>query len=68
MKRIKFNTTWEEDEEERRKFYASLSYGERLKYLIEGRKRIHFRHNPPSKYFDLRFCDFELPKAPFNPI
>jgi hypothetical protein len=38
MKRIKVNTTWEEDEEEQLRFYASLSYGQRLRYLFKLRE------------------------------
>jgi len=37
MKRIKVNTTWEEDEEERRKFFADLSYSERLRHYFKLR-------------------------------
>jgi hypothetical protein len=33
MKRFKLNTTWEEDEEERRQFFSKLSYSERLRYF-----------------------------------
>jgi len=67
MKRVKFNTTWEEDEEERRQFFASLSYGQRLRYLIEAPKKFNF-HNGTSKNFGLRICDSKLPKCPYNPI
>ena len=31
--RIKVNTTWEEDEEERRKYFDALPYQERVRYL-----------------------------------
>jgi hypothetical protein len=37
MKRIKINTTWEEDQEERWQFLAKLSYSERLRYYFELR-------------------------------
>lgn len=42
MKRIKVNTTWEEDEEERRKFFAALSFSERLRYYFELRDMTNF--------------------------
>jgi hypothetical protein len=42
MKRIKFNTTWEEDEEERRLFFAGLSYSERLRYCFKLRNKYNF--------------------------
>jgi hypothetical protein len=65
MRRIKFNTTWEEDEEERWQFFAGLSYGERLIYFIEGRKKINFHRSAPKR-FDLTICgQFDL-RAPSN--
>ena len=42
MKRIKINTTFEEDEEERREFFASLSYSERLRYYFKLRHKYNF--------------------------
>jgi hypothetical protein len=42
MKRIKFNTTWEEDEEERHKFFAGLSYSERLQHYFKLRNMVNF--------------------------
>ena len=42
MKRIKVNTTFEEDEEERLAFFASLSYSERLRYFFKLRKKVNF--------------------------
>jgi hypothetical protein len=42
MKRIKINTTWEEDEEERRQFFASLSYSERLRYCFKLKNKFNF--------------------------
>jgi hypothetical protein len=42
MKRIKVNTTWEEDEEERRAFFAGLSYSERLRYFFRLRNLVSF--------------------------
>ena len=37
--RIKINTTWEEDEEERRQFFAALSYSDRLRYCFKLRNK-----------------------------
>ena len=65
--RIKFNTTWEEDAEERRLFYAGISYGQRLKYLIAARKKFNFHGRSSSKRFDLRLYDGKLPRCPYNP-
>jgi len=45
MKRIKVNTTWQEDDDARRKFFAGLSYGERLRYYFELREMTNF-HQP----------------------
>ncbi|MDB5004584.1 MAG: hypothetical protein JWQ34_2809 [Mucilaginibacter sp.] len=42
MKRFKINTTWEEDEDERRQFFARLSYSERLRYFFKLRDMINF--------------------------
>jgi len=44
MKRIRFNTTFEEDEEERNSFFASLSYSERLRYYFKLREMVKFRN------------------------
>lgn len=60
MKRIKFNTTWEEDEEEKRQFFASLSYSEQLKIFIKLRKLVNF-HKESLKRFDLIICNHKLP-------
>ncbi len=49
MKRIKANTTWEEDEEARRKFFAGLSYGERLRYYFELRELTNFHKKTIQK-------------------
>ena len=46
MKRIKFNTTWEEDEEEKRQFFQNLSYSERLRYFFKLRKKFNFDKRP----------------------
>jgi len=40
--RIKVNTTWEEDAEERQKFFAALSYSERLRYYFKLRDLVNF--------------------------
>jgi hypothetical protein len=53
LKRIKINTTFEQDEEERRQFFAKLSYSERLKYFLEARKLTDF-HQLPLARLDLR--------------
>ena len=55
MKRFKINTTWEEDEEERRHFFASLSYSERLRYYFKLRNMTDFhRHTyPKGKIFKI---------------
>ena len=42
MKRIKINTTFEEDEEERRQFFINLSYSERLRYYFKLRNMVNF--------------------------
>jgi hypothetical protein len=63
--RIKFNTTWEEDEEERRQYFASLSYQERLKCFIRTRKKFNF-HKGSVKRFDFIIGDFKLRSAPYN--
>ena len=49
MKRIKVNTTWEEDEEERLKFFANLSYGERLRYLFKLRNAAFQKRSLPKE-------------------
>ena len=55
MKRIKINTTFEEDEEEQRQFFASLSYGERLRYYFKLRDMTNFHKNeyPKGKIFKI---------------
>jgi len=55
MKRIKINTTWEEDEEERRQFFANLSYGERLRYYFKLRDMVKFQKQsyPKGKIFKI---------------
>jgi hypothetical protein len=47
--KIKFNTTWEEDEEERMNFFLNLSYSERLKHLFKLRKKFNFHDKPAEK-------------------
>jgi hypothetical protein len=49
LKRIKINTTWEEDEEERRLFFVGLSYSERLKYFSKLRKKFNFNKQTLEK-------------------
>jgi hypothetical protein len=44
MKRIKVNTTFEEDEGQRNQFYSNLSYSERLRYYFKLRDMTNF-HN-----------------------
>ena len=44
MKRIKVNTTFEEDEEQRKLFYSNLSYSERLRYYFKLRDMTNFHH------------------------
>lgn len=55
MKRIKVNTTWEEDEEERRQVFAGLSYSERLRYYFKLREMTKFHKNtyPKEKIFKI---------------
>jgi len=55
LKRIKINTTFEEDEEERRQFFAMLTYSERLRYFFKLKKKINFRKSPqlPAKIFKI---------------
>jgi hypothetical protein len=55
MKRIKINTTWEEDEEERREFFAGLSYSERLRYFFKLRDTTNFHKvtYPKGKIFKI---------------
>jgi hypothetical protein len=42
MKRLKINTTFEEDEEERRQFFVGLSYSERLRHYFKLRNMVNF--------------------------
>ena len=53
MRRFKINTTWEEDEEERRQFFAGLSYSERLRYFFKLRNMTSFHKEeyPKGKVF-----------------
>jgi len=63
MKRIKFNTTFKEDEDERIRFFASLSYSERLRYFLKARKLINF-HEPPLERFDLKIdYSYRMPNS-----
>jgi hypothetical protein len=54
-RRIKFNTTWEEDEEEQRRFFAGLSYSERLRYYFKLRNMTNFHKDsyPKGKIFKI---------------
>jgi hypothetical protein len=49
MKRIKINTTFEEDEIEQRQFFAALSYSERLRYYFKLRNLVNFHKQPIEK-------------------
>jgi len=49
MKRIKLNTTREEDAEERMQFFADLSYSERLRYGFKLRHKYNFNQKPVEK-------------------
>jgi len=55
MKRIKINTTWEEDEEERRQFFAGLTYSGRLRYFFKLRNKFNFNNqsNPKERVFKI---------------
>lgn len=65
MKRIKVNTTWEEDAEERRLFFTKLSYSERLRYYFKLRNMTNFHKDPSPKKKILRvYCSHE--EANFN--
>jgi len=49
MRRIKINTSWEEDEEEQRAFFAGLSYSERLRYCFKLRTKFNFNRQTAAK-------------------
>ena len=49
MKRIKINTTFEEDEEEQRQFFAGLSYSERLRYFFKLKHKYNFHNKNQEK-------------------
>jgi len=55
MKRFKVNTTFEEDEEEQRAFFANLSYSERLRYYFKLRNMTNFHKDsyPKGKIFKI---------------
>jgi hypothetical protein len=55
MKRIKINTTFEEDEEEQRQFFANLSYSERLRHYFKLRNMVNFHKQefPKGKIFKI---------------
>jgi hypothetical protein len=64
MKRFKVNTTFEEDELERKRYFAGLSYKERLMYYFKVRDLTNF-HKGKVKMFYLKICDKGLPPAPY---
>ena len=49
MKRIKVNTSWEEDAEERQQFFLDLSYSERLQYFFKLKNKFNFHKQPYPK-------------------
>jgi len=49
MKRFKVNTTFEENENVRRQFFADLSYSERLRYYFKLRNMTGFHEKNTSK-------------------
>jgi len=51
--RIKVNTSWEEDAEERRLFFLNLSYAERLRYFFKLRALTNFHKQayPKTRVF-----------------
>lgn len=55
MKRFKINTTWEEDKEEIRQFFAGLSYSERLRYFFKLKSKLNFNKDvyPKGKIFKI---------------
>lgn len=59
MKRFKINTTFEEDEDERRQFFAGLSYSERLRYYFKLRNMVNFnkKEYPKGKIFIIHNMD-----------
>jgi len=62
--RIKINTTWEEDLEERRQFYAKLTYSERLYYFMRAHKKFNF-HKILITFVDLKICNAKIQKGPY---
>jgi hypothetical protein len=55
MKRIKINSTWEEDEKERRDFFIGLSYSGRLKYFFKLKSKFNFNQQnyPKERIFKI---------------
>ena len=49
MKRLKINTTFEEDEEERKQFFTNLSYSDRLRYYFKLRSMVNFSKQSSQK-------------------
>jgi hypothetical protein len=56
MKRIKVNTTWEEDEEEQIRFFAGLSYGEHLRLLFKLREASNSEKQPAPQRRTFKVC------------
>jgi hypothetical protein len=48
-KRIKINTSFEDDEIERRDFFINLSYSDRLRYYFKLRNMVNFDKQPLEK-------------------
>ncbi|WP_345100928.1 hypothetical protein [Mucilaginibacter panaciglaebae] len=55
MKRFKINTTWEEDEKERREFFEGLSFSERLRCFYKLKEKFSFDKQvyPKGKIFKI---------------
>ena len=52
--RIKINTTWEEDKESQQRFFAGLSYSDRLRYYFKLRDMVDFhKHYPKGRIFKI---------------
>ncbi len=52
--RIRFNPTWEEQQEETRRYLATLTYPERLKNFFRMQKM--FNRKSPVVRYDLELC------------
>jgi len=55
MKRLKVKTTWNEDEDEQLRFFAGLSYSERLRYFFKLRNATNFhkQSDPKGRIFKI---------------